>query len=271
MARPVKIPIDFSERVADLMPGARPGVQDPATLARLRSERAAAIWRARAAHQSPPASLEDQRPVLVELSRPPSVLSHWLFSAEDLNASALELYDAVEAALRARQVPGVSFSRVLQREGGLLSARREYLRVRRERLAFDIGAAPFGRTFFVSVWLRRLRYRDTWLHRLVRPRTRHYVDIECCFQLTVWRVLQEVVREAVCTSGRIHRAGPRLAERPDWRRASAGFECRAGRKRSRTAEKTRPSSNLSESGNGKDAKGLGQKSRHFKNFQKAPS
>lgn len=35
-------------------------------------------------------------------------------------------------------------------EGGLLSAKREYLRLKRERLVFDICAAPFGTGYFFS-------------------------------------------------------------------------------------------------------------------------
>jgi hypothetical protein len=35
-------------------------------------------------------------------------------------------------------------------EGGLLSARRQYLRLKRERLVFDICAAPFGTSYFFS-------------------------------------------------------------------------------------------------------------------------
>lgn len=35
-------------------------------------------------------------------------------------------------------------------EGGLLSAKRTYLRMTRERLVFDICAAPFGTAYFFS-------------------------------------------------------------------------------------------------------------------------
>jgi uncharacterized YccA/Bax inhibitor family protein len=42
------------------------------------------------------------------------------------------------------------------KEGGLLSARREYLRVKRGKLSFDVCAAPFGTGFFFSSWLIEL-------------------------------------------------------------------------------------------------------------------
>jgi hypothetical protein len=39
---------------------------------------------------------------------------------------------------------------------GLLSAKREYLHVRRGKLAFDICGAPFGTGFFLSCWLAEM-------------------------------------------------------------------------------------------------------------------
>jgi hypothetical protein len=65
----------------------------------------------------------------------------------------MEFYASVERATRDRQVPEALVSRVDWREGGVLSAKREYLRVSRGRLVFDICGAPFGTGFFVSWWL----------------------------------------------------------------------------------------------------------------------
>lgn len=59
-------------------------------------------------------------------------------------------YKSVEEALKERNVPGLDVSRVEFAEGGLLSAKREYLRLTRERQIFDICAAPFGTGFFFS-------------------------------------------------------------------------------------------------------------------------
>ncbi len=83
------------------------------------------------------------------------VISHWNILLEGLQASPLEFYIAVEAAIKKREIPDVETSRIDWRESGLLSARREYLRVTRGRFIFDICGAPFGRSFFVSSWLVR--------------------------------------------------------------------------------------------------------------------
>jgi hypothetical protein len=61
-----------------------------------------------------------------------------------------EFYAAVERELKDREVPGLEIFYVDFAEGGLLSAKREYLRMTRERLVFDICAAPFGTAYFFS-------------------------------------------------------------------------------------------------------------------------
>ncbi|MEK7630502.1 MAG: hypothetical protein AAB417_00510 [Patescibacteria group bacterium] len=82
-----------------------------------------------------------------------AIISHWHRLIENLETSSLEFYTAVEKAIEKRQVPDGKPSRIDWQEGGLLSAKREYLRVSRGRHSFDICAAPFGNSFFVSTWL----------------------------------------------------------------------------------------------------------------------
>ncbi len=83
---------------------------------------------------------------------PDAVISHWSTLVENFQASPLAFYDAVEAALKRREIPATENSRVDYKEGGLLSAKREYLHVVREKLVFDICGAPFGTGFFFSWW-----------------------------------------------------------------------------------------------------------------------
>jgi hypothetical protein len=79
------------------------------------------------------------------------VLSHWYTLVENFNISCKEFYAAVEGELARLQVPGLEMSRVDFSEGGILSANREYLRMSRERLVFDICDAPFGTSYFFSM------------------------------------------------------------------------------------------------------------------------
>src|SRR5467141_2523433 len=78
------------------------------------------------------------------------VLSHWYSLIPGFNTSAQEFYQSIERELKERQVPGLEITRVEFSEGRLLSHKREYLRMTRERLVFDVCAAPFGTAYFFS-------------------------------------------------------------------------------------------------------------------------
>ena len=81
------------------------------------------------------------------------ILSYWCQLIDGLQASPQDFYTNLEAAIARRKVPELRGTRVLLREGSILSANREYLRLSRKKLFFDICAAPFGTGFFVSIRL----------------------------------------------------------------------------------------------------------------------
>jgi len=78
------------------------------------------------------------------------VQNHWIALAENFQCAPTEFYVAVEKELQDRKVPGLEMTRVDFAQGGLLSDKRVYLRMLRERLVFDICAAPFGTSSFFS-------------------------------------------------------------------------------------------------------------------------
>src|SRR5438552_3098525 len=78
------------------------------------------------------------------------VLSHWYAPVPNFNTSTQEFYTVVEKEITESKVPDLTISRVEFSEEGLLSAKRQYLRMTRERLVFDICAAPFGTGYFFS-------------------------------------------------------------------------------------------------------------------------
>jgi hypothetical protein len=86
-----------------------------------------------------------------------NALSHWHKPYESFHTSAMEFYAMVETALLRRQIPYVAISRINLREGGTLSAKREYLRFTRQKLTFDLCAAPYGTGYFFSWWLAEKR------------------------------------------------------------------------------------------------------------------
>lgn len=83
--------------------------------------------------------------------RKAEVLSHWYSLVPGFSTSPQAFYGAVENELKARQVPELELVRVEFHEGGPMSAKRIYLRLLRERFAFDVCAAPFGTAFYFSV------------------------------------------------------------------------------------------------------------------------
>src|SRR5262245_21141810 len=84
-----------------------------------------------------------------------NVVAHWDKLVENFQTSAQDFYASVERALEQRRIPGLKMARVVWNEGGVLSPRREYLRITGGRYSFDICAAPFGTGFFFSSWLVR--------------------------------------------------------------------------------------------------------------------
>jgi len=83
-------------------------------------------------------------------SKAPEVLKydHWTF--EQFECSPNEFYNSIEQELASRKLPGLTIERIEHKEGGILSAKRDYLRIRRERLVFDFCLAPFGTYWFIS-------------------------------------------------------------------------------------------------------------------------
>jgi hypothetical protein len=82
-------------------------------------------------------------------------LSHWYELFENFSTSTQDFYKTVEEAIRRRKIPDIEVSRVLFTEGGVWTAKREYLRVRRGRTVCDICSAPYGTSHFFSWWVTK--------------------------------------------------------------------------------------------------------------------
>ena len=91
------------------------------------------------------------------------LLSYWNHLFDKPLCSPSEFYAEVEENLGNRQVPNLEQGQILMHEKNILSRARLYLQMRRERLVFEICAAPFGTGFFVSSRLFDRRRVATWL------------------------------------------------------------------------------------------------------------
>ena len=83
--------------------------------------------------------------------RDAEVFTHWGTVLPGIHFLAQEFYQKVEEDIRARQWPGVELLRLHHTEAGLLSHKREYLRIIRQRQVVDICAAPFGKDYFFTM------------------------------------------------------------------------------------------------------------------------
>jgi hypothetical protein len=96
------------------------------------------------------AVLESLREARADEAKANVELAYWHRLIPDFTYSPQQFYVLLGQALEARRVPDLEVQLVTLHEGHALSARRLYFRAERERLCFDICAAPFGTGFFVS-------------------------------------------------------------------------------------------------------------------------
>jgi len=117
------------------------------------------------------------------------IISHWFTLVDGLKQSSKDFYTAVQEGIEARKMPKVKVSRVEIAQGGPLSAKRLYLRVRRNEHTFDICGAPFGEGFFISWWLfaqpgclAQIPGVGWIFRRFVAPVTYYSIDTALMFQ-----------------------------------------------------------------------------------------
>src|SRR5882724_11608304 len=78
------------------------------------------------------------------------ILGHWIAFHDNFSFPPQDFFDAIEKELQARKIPGMEISKEEFAEGGMLSDKRIYLRLFRERLAIYTCASPFGSGYFFS-------------------------------------------------------------------------------------------------------------------------
>jgi len=131
------------------------------------------------------------------------ILSHWHQLYEGFQESPQRIYTLLEEGINRREMPGIKVSQVKHRESGIFSAKRVYFRVRRKEHMFDICAAPFGKSFFVSWWLGiapgffgrlilLIPILGPILVRVFRPETYYRLDTALMFQDSVHSAVLEV-------------------------------------------------------------------------------
>lgn len=139
---------------------------------------------------------------------PNEILGHWNHLIEGFDTSSQQFYKLVEEAIEGRDLPDVKMQRIYWKEGGIMSAKREYLRVKRREHVFDICGAPYGNGFFFSTWLGEIRSGCLALifdmpllgdilkfsfSFLIKPVTYYRIDTAHMFQKSVHAAVMEVI------------------------------------------------------------------------------
>lgn len=141
--------------------------------------------------------------------------SHWNQTVELDNVAPREFYEAVKGLVEQQQIRGVSMRVVEFNEGGVLSDKREYLRVERGEDVFDLCAVPFGAGLYVSSWLanRPSPVTDALAAtpiigvfvraylRFMHPETYYRVDSSLLFQSVVHACVIQVLEDLITIQG----------------------------------------------------------------------
>jgi hypothetical protein len=137
------------------------------------------------------------------------ILSHWHHTYDGSQFSTLEFYDAAEKAISERKLPGVSLKRTTHKNRIFFSGDREYLRVHRLGIAFDICAAPNGTGMYISWWHhenysnfeRFVLMKIPVLNWVYRSQTLHQYDLEQMFEDVVHACVLETADAMVGVKG----------------------------------------------------------------------
>jgi hypothetical protein len=127
-----------------------------------------------------------------------SVGNAQVHSFENFHFSTKEFYEIIEKLIKEKGVPDLKCLRVNHSMRGLLSAKREYLRVQYQEFFFDICAAPFGKDFFLS-W-----HQGTLVQVTINKRdmqTFYEQDTEAMFNATVKYCLDAAMKQVAESKG----------------------------------------------------------------------
>lgn len=140
------------------------------------------------------------------------LVSHWHHLTEHFDYSPQAFYAGLSQAIAQRRLGNVVASRVVYREGGLFSAKREYLQISLNEHTFEICGAPYGTGFFVSwrlgeipslFWMlvELIPFIGGWLIQVFHPMTYFRIDTALMFQELVRSAVNEVIDEITSDKG----------------------------------------------------------------------
>ena len=129
--------------------------------------------------------------------RPAEIISRWHHYFDEFQFSSTEFYTAFEHGIKRREIPNVLVGRNNYFEGGVLSQQRVYFKVSNGQYIFDVCAAPYGKSFFVSWWLKESKsVLELLLERFFpwsNRKTYYQLDTESMFRESVHQAVLEAI------------------------------------------------------------------------------
>lgn len=143
---------------------------------------------------------------------PTTVISHWSQRIDGMRHSSDAFYSEVESILGTQNLEHVKTERVNLSEGGIFSAKRQYLQVRRGDHVYHVCAAPFGNGFFLSSWLGQVESGFwAWVselpvigvlaERFLKPLTYYKIDTALMFQSITHSAVLKVLDDLTNAKG----------------------------------------------------------------------
>lgn len=139
-------------------------------------------------------------------------IDSWQYAILDFNFSSEQFYKLVGQKISLQEIPKVKMKMRNIRQGGWFSKRRLYLEVRSKRHIFHICAAPYGKSYFFSWYLRvKMSFFREWLTRwpivgkwfLVRMKYQPYYKLDTAnmFKLSIKHCIDAAIQEVTDPSG----------------------------------------------------------------------
>jgi hypothetical protein len=133
---------------------------------------------------------------------------HWSYSFNGLTFSAEAFYQSVEEVIKRREIPDVEFSRVEYSQSNMFGVKREYLHIVKDEYIYDVCAAPYGDSFFVSMWFvekpsvtKKLMGKSKVLAELAEKKTYYEADTNAMARAAIEGGFTTAIDEMTSTKG----------------------------------------------------------------------
>jgi len=151
--------------------------------------------------------------VIAALSKAKKIYhSNWNTLIDDFNFSTQEFYNRLKIEFKGQGIDKIKIETTTHSEGGVLSSKREYLRLSWKEYQYDICSAPFGKGFFISWWLTmkqtnaemlvsKIPFLGGWLSKKFYPITYYRMDTASMFMSYAHQAVMNVMDEITKDKG----------------------------------------------------------------------